>query len=174
MFLRFEARGGRGLFARAFELRDAARCRDVRMSRKDDREFHELLCWLTNRTPVPPREAYRDDLSRSPLTWWKLSARDHIMHAWRISLILCRYRHRVRPLHSHKPGTILFEDDVQVVVRPNRTNDRPAAKAQRRQPRWNGDRASIRRIRECEVIWFDSIRPETSPAHPRSPPVPPS
>lgn len=146
-------RGGLGLFARAADLRDAARrSRGLGMTRRDGREFCEIRDWLWKRTPVPPEFAYIDDRCRRPLTWWKVSAHEHVHRAWRLSVIMARYGYRVLPRRSRWPGTILFEDDVQVVVRPDRRHDRWAAKVARREPRWDGDRATTRGFRRGEIF----------------------
>ena len=154
MYLRFESLSGEGLFARAHHLRDAARFGSVRMSRAHEREFNELLAWLSLHTPGPPASAYRDSRSRAPRTGWKACAEAHVGFAWRMSVLMGRYRHNVRPLYSASPGRILFEDRVQVVIRPNRANTQPTPARGTRQG-WSGDRTTIRRMRAFAIDWLD-------------------
>lgn len=142
MYYRFESRDGWGLFQQAFTFECRA---DAKMlTSRVEKEFREHIQWLRSQTPVPPKSAYVDTRSRFPKTWYKPEAKEHIRRAWLLADIMSRNGLRVRPRWSREPGIILFEDDVQVVVRPNRENTRIPPKP-RRPRRWNGDRSTIRR-----------------------------
>jgi hypothetical protein len=115
---------------------------------RDARELSDLLGRLWSITPAPPGDAYQDHKCRYPLTWFKDSAREHVRIAWRISELLRRRDVRIRARASRDPGYILFQDEIQVIVRPHRGEHyghapRPADLPTR--PIWNGDRATIRR-----------------------------
>lgn len=146
MYIRFESRDGTGLFAEAGSFRAEMGAR--RVPRWARREFVENYDWLSWHTPAPPEEAYVDTRARYPLTWFKQEARGHIARAWRIANILGRHGVHMRPIVSDDPGLILFEDEVQVVVRPKRESIRPAARPPNIQAPgsgWSGSRDTIRR-----------------------------
>ena len=145
MYVRFEGAGGGGLFWIASDV-ELRLIRGLRMSRGERRRFHELHGWLRTHTPAPGEEAYRDWRSRLPRTWFRESAREHVRHAWLLSDLLSRRGVRVRPIRAREPGTIIWEDEVQVIVRPNRVGTvvRPRRPWARRRS-WEGDRRTIRR-----------------------------
>jgi hypothetical protein len=140
MYCRFESRDGWGLFQQAWTFRD----RLDEVPRRAAREFEDAFRWLRCQTPQPPGDVYDDSRSRFPKTWFKSEAKDHVQHAWLLADLMSRHGLRIRHRFSHNPGVIIFEDAVQVVVRPNREHVRIARKPDR-QPRWNGDRSTIRR-----------------------------
>jgi hypothetical protein len=123
MYVRFEGPRGGGLFWVASE--GSRLLRRLRMSRSDARKFTDLKSWLWTNTPVPGAGAYQDWRSRHPRTWFKECATEHVRLAWELSDLLCRHGVRIRPLRTRAPGTILWEDQVQVIVRPRRINTRP-------------------------------------------------
>jgi hypothetical protein len=145
MYIRFEAADGSGLFHEASRFPHFEYRRQHGVSRKDAIEFDWVYRKLYWSTPAPPRIAYQDTLSRHPRTWFKASAQEQVTLAWRISVLLNKYGAKLRPRWSAGPGTVLYEDDVQVVVRPRCIYPRGNGRA--KGPGWSGDRRTIRRWR---------------------------
>ncbi|MEX2219713.1 MAG: hypothetical protein WD749_13250 [Phycisphaerales bacterium] len=142
MYIRFEGPRGGGLF----KIGDACRSRARRrMSAADRRRFDEHFGWLWENTPAPGADVYCDTRSRRPRTWFRPTAREHIRRGWMLCDPLCGHGVRIRPVMARDPGTIIWEDPVQVIVRPGqvRTVVRPPPPCERR-ARWSGDRATIR------------------------------
>lgn len=135
----------------------------ARLSRAELAELNSLKAWLWANTPNPPPEAYDDHRSRRPRTWFKPTATEHIRAAWRIADLLQRGQ-PIRPVQS-RTLQILWEDDVQVVAREQRTPTivRPPRPAPR-PGRWNGDRTTIRRwpeLRNARAPPPSSLRVQT-------------
>src|SRR4051794_25307033 len=78
--IRFETANGEGILMAADDFLSLANGERhfLRSSQKLLREIETNLNWIRNHTTPPPRSAYSDDRSRSPCTWFKSRAKDHI------------------------------------------------------------------------------------------------
>jgi hypothetical protein len=144
MYIRFETAYGLGLFAEAAHFPRCERYqREAGISRRDGAEFERCYNDLCYWTPAAPWWAYEDSMSRRPRTWFKASRTEVVRAAWGLMEVLNRNGSMLRPRWSVWPGTVLFEDEVQVVVRPRCVY--PLKKRREKGVGWTGDRETIRR-----------------------------
>lgn len=145
-FVRFEGPDAEGIFAILSCTLDRIALSDGRVSRKALREIEDLTDWLRRNTPAVVDTAYRDQLSRRPRTWFKLTAVEHVRVAWRACVAMNALGVRVKPILARRLSPLLYEDSVQVVTRAHRTPAPPPVRP-RSPGNWNGDRRTIRRTR---------------------------
>ena len=147
MYVRFEdPRTREGLFSVARDFRHDSHCRLFRVSRRDRRPLSTAIDWLWRSTPEPPADAYEDWASRLPRTWFHAHACAHVRTALLIAQILRRYQVLLVSRASADPGTVLYSDDVQVVIRPHREPQRhPRPLGGTPVQLWTGDRSTIRK-----------------------------
>jgi hypothetical protein len=143
MYIRFETLDGRGLFHVMGDI-DLHDRRPKGIPRREVRQLDECYEWLYRHTPVPPGSAYSDPLCKYPRTWFKESASMHVRMAWQLSTIVSRRVERLRPIRSDSPGVILWEDEVQAVVRAADQTCALHEPARTRANAWNGDRTTTR------------------------------
>lgn len=146
MYVRFEDLHGRGIFTMFESIEYPFKRLPRPPKRAEAVHLDALIRRLGRETPAPPWEAYRDDRCRRPATWYRPEAGELIALADQIAAIL---RSRGEPVLKHlapSPGPIIWQDDVQVIVRTPRTAKRLVADISRKRcEAYNGDRASIRR-----------------------------
>jgi len=122
-FVRFETLGGLGIFtACEFLGRSSETDRPRWMSRAQWRyaaECYEQLCRLT---PVPRSHCYNDHRARQPKTWFHAHAWQPIALCELLVGLLQSHDVVIRPRWTSEPGEIIWEDDVQVIVRYDRIN----------------------------------------------------
>lgn len=178
MYVRFEDLYGRGIFTMFDDLRYPFKEVPKPPRRSDAARLDGLIRLLGRETPAPPCGAYVDDLCRKPITWYRPEAGELITVANEIARI---FRSLGVPVLKHVdacPGAIIWQDDVQVVVRPPRRPPRVIPDACRKRPKaYNDDRCTIRRwsprvARRCEParalsyeeIWaFAALYPPLEP-----------
>jgi hypothetical protein len=78
--------------------------------------LREETDWFNRHVPVPG--AVR--LGRA-VYWFRPEAREAISHAWRIAALVEGLGLEVRVYRKHRPGTIFYEDHVQVAAVPWRS-----------------------------------------------------
>lgn len=131
-YVRFETADGWGLFHACSEFLTYAGHRGgkggIRVARKALREIEALYAWLGTHTDPPPRDAYDDELSRRPATWFKPSAVEHIRRADQLCRLLNREGVDIWRVARQRPGRILWEDEVQAITRAPRRPQRPITK----------------------------------------------
>ena len=123
MFLRFvgaeiDLRTGKhkGIFTLAHDLIETNT-----LSKHEEDNLKELLKWLSKNLPIPTRfsknrnNSHKENISTS---WIKDSANDIIAKIWEIKHVLETHEITIDVLRSKKPGYIVYEDDVQIVVDP--------------------------------------------------------
>lgn len=146
MYVRFEDLHGRGIFT-MFEFIEYPFKRLPRPPRRSDAvQLDALIRKLGRDTPAPPYGAYRDQHCRRPITWYRPEAVDLIALADEIAGILRSRGEPVLKRVAAIPGDVIWQDDVQVVVRAPRSQWRivPDVSRKRREA-YNGDRSTIRR-----------------------------
>lgn len=159
-FLRFEQRGtGQGLFTVLDTIRDYQRWGScvlpdetvdrvrVGVLHRHESEIENARAWLFRHTVAPEPEHFRiDSQYRQPRCWFVPTATEHQRHAWRLCHILNLANIPLRPIWAvSPPGEVLYEDPVQVVIRPDRGVIKPTHNARRRiASGWSGSRRTIR------------------------------
>ncbi len=68
--------------------------------------------WLNEHLPVPPFQRLPPDA----VGWFKDEATDCIQKMWEIAYLLRECGVPVRLLRSANPGTVVYEDDYQILV----------------------------------------------------------
>jgi hypothetical protein len=90
-------------------LRDSGRLPDYEVE-----HVEEIFEHINEVLPCPPFEA--SDWSPEAISWFKDSAQDMIRTFREIIALLQEYGRPVRTLVTDMPGTILYEDEFQVVA----------------------------------------------------------
>jgi hypothetical protein len=144
MYIRFQNIHGDGVFSFA---RDFSRNMTARgVSRADQRRFDEAYDFIYHHTVPPPESAYSDRFSRYPRTWYKESARQHVHYSRVVAHIMTLHGTTVWVRYARTlPGRLLWEDRVQIVVRPPREFRADPKSVEEVVASWSGDRTTIRR-----------------------------
>lgn len=116
-YIRYEDKCGDGLFYIYSDFQDLVSMERIRLPGKIMREIESLGYWLETNTPAPRACAYRDPFSRWPIKWYKPSAREHIARADRLCQLLNEQGVDIVRMCSPKPGSIIYEDGVQIIIR---------------------------------------------------------
>ncbi len=98
-----------GIVTEARFLRD-----EGRLSVDECDRLEDAYRWFNDHVPVPPFEAGR--WPRDVVSWFKGDAEDAISRMWDLVAILRDHGVPTRMLRSQRPGKVLYEDDLQVVV----------------------------------------------------------
>jgi hypothetical protein len=147
MYYRFEGPGGWGIFMSAAPSKLFGQ--DVLPDRVARAE--RLHAWLWSCTPPADGRAYRTPTPGTrATTWFVAEAREHVRAAWELAELLSAVGVPIRLIRSAKPGTIVFRDDVQVVVWSGKDLPRGISVPRYRAHRREGmrDRTTIRRWKE--------------------------
>lgn len=99
-----------GIFTESYWLQ-----RDAYLSRHDDALIEETVDWFNDYVPVPPYH-WRAWPSHAA-AWFKGEpSMEALLRVWDLASVLIRHRRYVRTLRTCHPGTIHYEDRVQVVA----------------------------------------------------------
>lgn len=146
MFVRYQTPRGMGLFQFASNLRWLRR-----VSRRDRRLAVALLNWFNHRLPPPPESVYTPPPGVHVTTWFRLEQRNYVERALLLASLASKYVARMRQARlSRLPGEVVFEDQWQVVIWTDDPPDAPAYPLPPPKPKWDGDRATIRRMKWSE------------------------
>lgn len=128
-FVRFETLGGLGIFTACDFLRRSRRSDRPRWMSRAEWRFasgcFEHLCLIT---PVPRAHCYSDRLARRPKTWFHARAWEQIALCEMLAGFLQQHDVVIVPRWSDDPGEIIWQDEVQVIVRYDRINLTHAAR----------------------------------------------
>ncbi|MBL8878261.1 MAG: hypothetical protein JNG88_03995 [Phycisphaerales bacterium] len=128
-FVRYESREGVGLFHILHEFDwivgdlSKPQYRSVKIPKARAREIFLLHSWLHGHTTAPPRTAYDDRLSRSPITWFRSTATEHLRRADRLCDLLRLEGLDIRRIERMQVRGVLWSDDETVVTRRERGPD---------------------------------------------------
>ena len=100
-----------GVLVAAHTLRD-----DGDLSAQDHEELRSALSWFNDHLPVP--EALADPEHRRAISWFKPGAAEAIQRMWQLKTMLDLHGHHVDVLRTSDPGTVVYQDDWQVVAKP--------------------------------------------------------
>lgn len=84
-------------------------------------EHHELrtaLFWFNENLHVPGELKLMEH--RRAISWFKPAAEEAIRRMWRLKELLDTHGHHVNVLRTRDPGSILFEDEWQVIAKPRK------------------------------------------------------
>ena len=102
-----------GILTAADELQD----RD-HISKDEHTRIRIALDWFNTRLPVP--KPLEHEGTRRAISWFKPSAKEAISRMWDIKEILDYHNFDVEVVRTSYPGTIIYEDDFQVVAIPRK------------------------------------------------------
>jgi hypothetical protein len=102
-----QSREPQGVFAAAYNLR-----RDHTLARRDREALDNLLAWFRKNLPIP-KNVY--SLS---IFWFRSDAHPCIENIWRLIDVLRENDIAVSMMHTDKPGTIVYQDALQVAAVP--------------------------------------------------------
>lgn len=88
---------------------------DGRLSNEECSRLERTYQWFNDHVPVPPFSAGR--WPRDVVSWFKADAHEAISGMWELSAILRDHDVPTRMLRSPNPGRVVYEDDLQVVVK---------------------------------------------------------
>lgn len=82
--------------------------------------------WFNNNLERPTKfsKSKRRNAEGVSLSWYKSSAKNHIQRMYDLKVVLEKYDIVVDVVKRENPGTIIYEDEIQVSALPFRT-DRP-------------------------------------------------
>ena len=119
MYIRFalqtkdnNSRSRLGILVAAHELRDA-----YRLEEYAQHSLSRILLWFNRNIVIPP--SLGEDGSDRALSWWKPEAVEAVEKMWELTTLLQAHGFNVELLKTTNPGTILYQDDDQVVAIPS-------------------------------------------------------
>jgi len=126
MFIRFTTRfknengdNENGIFQAAAFLR-----RNPDTFEYDLKILEEIKNWYNDNLETPTKfsKSKRNNAEPVSLSWYKSSAKDHIKKMYDLKAILEKYDILVDVVIRGNPGTIIYEDKIQVSALPFRTD----------------------------------------------------
>ncbi len=102
-----------GVFQAAIELRDAGQ-----LEAYEEEWLERDLGWLRMHLPSPP--CLRDEGNHRAICWFKPTARSAIDRVRGIVALLETHGLTVRMVTTAEPGSVIYEDEWQVVAKPRR------------------------------------------------------
>ena len=87
---------------------------------EDESKLKELYTWFKSNLDAPPWFSYPKGYPHESkaLSWFKDSAKEHILKMQHVMEILERYGVRVNRIWTREPGQIVFEDEFQISAVP--------------------------------------------------------
>lgn len=102
-----------GILVCAHTLRD-----EGDLSSQEHLELRDALSWFNEELFVP--KVLERAEHRRAISWFKPAAGEAIRRMWHLKSLLDRHGHHVEVLRTSTPGTIVYEDDWQVIAKPVR------------------------------------------------------
>lgn len=102
-----------GILVVAHTLRD-----EGELTSSEHEELRLLLAWFTANLPVP--KVLVDIEHRRAISWFKPNAVEAIRRMWEVKRILEQHGHNINVLRTDAPGTVVYEDEWQVVAKPSK------------------------------------------------------
>lgn len=88
----------------------------------DEARLDAIRSWFGAHLPQPERFARsrRPNGHHAAVSWFKPSAREHILRARELAALLEEYGIATEMLTSKRPGYVVYEDEFQIVAEPFR------------------------------------------------------
>lgn len=100
-----------GVLVAAHAVRDEF---DLTVAEHDD--LRSALLWLNEHLFVP--KILEAPENRRAISWFKPAATEAIKQMWRLKSLLEHHGFHVEVVRTSEPGTIVYEDDWQVISKP--------------------------------------------------------
>ena len=82
------------------------------------RRLMDVLAWFNEHLPIPPE--LDEDGNHRALSWFKPEAADAIAQMWLLVHLLRSHGMLIEVLKTDDPGSVLYEDEQQIVAKPRR------------------------------------------------------
>lgn len=102
-----------GVLVAAHTLRD-----EGNLSANEHHELRAALAWFNEHLAIPTELADREH--RRAISWFKPAAAEAIRRMWQLKEFLDVHGHHVDVLRTADPGTVLYQDDWQVIAKPRK------------------------------------------------------
>jgi len=89
----------------------------------DADELNELRAWFSENLEKPT--SFGRDKLRLGICWFKTGSTEHISRIWEMVHILERNCIYVKKIRTDKPGSVIYEDEWQLVAEPFRKGTMP-------------------------------------------------
>lgn len=83
---------------------------------QEHQQLREVLAWFNENLMLP--EGLKDHSTRRAISWFKPTAGAFIRKMWELKTLLELHGFHVNLLRTTDPGTVIYEDDDQVVAVP--------------------------------------------------------
>jgi hypothetical protein len=100
-----------GILVAAHSLRD-----EGDLTSAEHEELRLLLAWFTQNLPVPKMLVNTEH--RRAISWFKPTATEAIRRMWDLKRLMEVHGHHVNVLRCSEPGSVLYQDEWQVVAKP--------------------------------------------------------
>ncbi len=110
-----------GIFQAMYRLWRAGK-----LNRAEEAWWGDVRAWFNLKLDEPDRLArsHRTGAEACAISWFKVSAKEHIRRAREVVALLAEHHVHSRMLRSSRPGYVVYEDDFQVTAEPFRPEHR--------------------------------------------------
>src|SRR5688572_9162574 len=102
-----------GILVTAHTLRD-----EGDLTSEEHLELRAALAWFNEELFVPKLLERAEH--RRAISWFKPAAEEAVRRMWHLKELLDRHGHHVEVLRTSEPGTVIYEDDWQVIAKPRK------------------------------------------------------
>ncbi len=102
-----------GILVTAHTLRD-----EGDLTSEEHLELRAALAWFNEELFVPKLLERAEH--RRAISWFKPAADEAVRRMWHLKELLDRHGHHVEVLRTLEPGTVVYEDDWQVIAKPRK------------------------------------------------------
>lgn len=102
-----------GVLVAAHTLRD-----EGDLTVQEHEELREALSWFNEKLFVP--KLLEQVEHRRAISWFKPAAVEAIQRMWRLKDLLGLHGHHVEVLRTSEAGTVVYEDDWQLIAKPRK------------------------------------------------------
>ena len=88
------------------------------ISAQEHEALRSALAWFNDHLPIPTVLA--DGEHRRAISWFKPTAVEAIRRMWTLKEFLDAHGQHVNVLRTTDPGTVLYQDDWQVIAKPQK------------------------------------------------------
>ncbi len=81
-------------------------------------ELGEALSWFNEQLFVP--KVLEQSEHRRAISWFKPAAEEAIRRMWHLKYLLDRHGYHVEVLRTLEPGSVVYEDDWQLIAKPRK------------------------------------------------------
>ena len=102
-----------GVLVAAHTLRD-----EGDLSAQEHEALRSVLAWFNEHLSIPT--VLTEPEHRRAISWFKPAALEAIRRMWTLKEFLDAHGHHVNVLRTAEPGTVVYQDDWQVIAKPQK------------------------------------------------------